>query len=136
MANWYGSARSNYFRVKDRDAFIKWVQTLPEVKFVEKDRAFALLSREEYRGWPLFRPCEELDHDEQFKELDWVAELAKHLAEGEVCVLQEIGAEKLRYLTGEAVAINSAGATLRVSIDDIYELVHERWNIEPSPAEY
>jgi hypothetical protein len=24
MANWYGSARSNYFRVKDRDAFLKW----------------------------------------------------------------------------------------------------------------
>jgi hypothetical protein len=24
MANWYGSARSNYFRVKDKDAFLKW----------------------------------------------------------------------------------------------------------------
>ena len=24
MANWYGTARSNYFRVKDKDAFLKW----------------------------------------------------------------------------------------------------------------
>ena len=24
MANWYGTARSNYFQVKDKDAFLKW----------------------------------------------------------------------------------------------------------------
>lgn len=28
MANWYGSARSNYFRVKDRDAFLAWAEEL------------------------------------------------------------------------------------------------------------
>ena len=24
MANWYGTARSNYFRVKDSDTFLNW----------------------------------------------------------------------------------------------------------------
>lgn len=26
MANWYGSARSNYFQVKDAEAFLGWVE--------------------------------------------------------------------------------------------------------------
>ncbi len=31
MANWYGSARSNYFAVEDETAFLEWVDTLPGV---------------------------------------------------------------------------------------------------------
>src|SRR6266567_6943628 len=26
MANWYGTSRSNYFRVRDKDAFLKWAK--------------------------------------------------------------------------------------------------------------
>ena len=29
MANYVASARSNYFRVRDEDAFLVWVETVP-----------------------------------------------------------------------------------------------------------
>jgi hypothetical protein len=53
-------------------------------------------------------------------EIDLVAELAQHLPKGEVAVLMEIGAEKLRYLTGIAIAVNYKGRATVVSLDDVY----------------
>jgi hypothetical protein len=42
----------------------------------------------------------------------------------------------IRYLTGWAEAVNSGGETLGVSIDDIYTLVRERWNLIPTEVQY
>jgi hypothetical protein len=132
MANWYGSARSNYVRVKDRDAFLQWAQSVPDIKVVEREGTFALLAAGDDGGWPSFRTSEDQDDEE----IDLPAEIAVHLAQGEVCIFQEVGAENLRYLSGSALAVNAAGETLRVSIDDIYTLVHERWNLNPSETNY
>jgi hypothetical protein len=44
MANWHGSARSNYVRVKDREIFMDWAQSLPDVEVVEQEGTFALLA--------------------------------------------------------------------------------------------
>jgi hypothetical protein len=135
MANWYGSARSNYVRVKDRETFMAWAQSLPDIEVVEQEGAFALLATSEDGGWPSFRRGE--DQEAQGDEsIDLAAEIAGHLAPGEVCIFQQIGAEKLRYLSGSAMAVNSAGETLQISIDDIYTLVRERWNVSPSEAKY
>ncbi len=131
MANWYGSARSNYIRVKDREAFFKWIDSLHGVEVVEKDDRFALLVTGDGDGsWASLR-CDR--EDEAF---DFVAEIANHLAGGEVFIFQEVGAEKLRYLTGWAKAVNSAGQTMEVSIDDIYVLVRRRWHLSPTEAQY
>jgi hypothetical protein len=134
MANWYGSARSNYVRVKDVEAFNAWVATLPGVELVEKEGKFALLAGRDNDtgGWPSFRSASN-DEDE---EIDLAAEIAAHLAPGEVFVYCECGAEKLRYLTGWATAVKDTGEMLRVSIDDIYSLVEERWNCTPTTATY
>jgi hypothetical protein len=133
MANWYGSARSNYVRVKNRETFLAWVQTLPGVEFAEKDDAFALLVGRDSDGggWPPSRFTGDLD-----EEIDLALEIAPHLAPGEIFVYCECGAEKLRYLTGWATAVNAAGETLHVSIDDIYALAEERWNRAPTLAQY
>jgi hypothetical protein len=128
MANWYGSGRSNYVRIKDREAFLRWADSLPDVEVVDKDDTFALLATGE-GCWPSFRGDDK-------EELDLATEIAAHLAEGEVFIFQEVGAEKLRYLTGWAKAVNSSGETLEVSIDDIYTLVRERWNCIPTEAQY
>jgi hypothetical protein len=133
MANWNGSARSNYVRVKDRRTFMVWALSLPDVEVVEQEGAFALLVTGEDGGWPSFRSCDDREEDEA---IDLAAEMANHLAPGEVCIFQQVGAEKLRYLSGSALAVNSAGETLQISIDDIYTLVRERWNLTPSPAKY
>jgi hypothetical protein len=69
MANWYGSGRSNYVRVKDREAFLRWAESLPDVEVVDKDDTFALLATGE-GCWPTFRS----DGDE---ELDLATEIAE-----------------------------------------------------------
>jgi hypothetical protein len=131
MANWIGSARSNYVRVKDREMFLAWAESLPEVEVVEHEDSFALLAISDDGAWPSWR-----DPDDPHEEgVDLAAEMATHLAEGEVFIFQEVGAEKLRYLSGWATAVNAAGETLHVSIDDIYTLVRERWNRIPSGAQ-
>jgi hypothetical protein len=132
MANWIGSARSNYVRVKDREMFLAWAESLPDVEVVERDGRFALLAIGDEGGWPSLRICEDPDEEE----INLPAEIATHLVEGEVFIFQEVGAEHLRYLSGWARAVNSAGETLEVSIDDIYTLVRQRWNLIPSEAQH
>jgi hypothetical protein len=117
MANWYGSSRSNYFRVKDSDAFLQWVgkRGLGLYKNSEDATVFAIHSGNSTDGgsWPSY----DLG---SVTEIDLVAELAQHLPKGQVAVLMEIGAEKLRYLTGIAIAVNHQGRAAVVSLDDIY----------------
>ncbi len=138
MANYVGQARSNCFRVRDEEAFLAWVDTLPGVVAQRENRdreLFVLLVEDaDGGGWPNWRYHEDIEDEE---ELDLHAELAEHLTEGEVAILQEIGAEKLRYLVGYAIAVNHKGETLSVSIDEIYQMVQEAgWGDEVSTATY
>lgn len=135
MANYVGSARSNYFRVPDAEVFLDWVETLPGVVASREgeDRFVLLVEDGDDGGWPNRR----YDDEGEDEEINLHAELAGHLAEGEVSVLQEVGAEKLRYLVGCAVAVNHRGEKLAVSIDDIYEEVREAgWGPDVSTATY
>lgn len=138
MANYVGYARSNYFRVRDAEAFLAWVETLPGVVACREDgdaEYFVLLIEDaDGGGWPNWRYHEDVEDEE---EIDLHAELSEHLAEGEVAVLEEVGAEKLRYLVGYAVAVNYKGETPSVSIDEVYQKVHEAgWGNDVSTATY
>lgn len=175
MANYYCSARSNYFKVKDRDAFAAWVEGIGQdlewstqtpqeernrrthlqdlrqkfeaqggrgVELAEaidglekliKDEPCCLLAGGEGGGWPSHRRDEESGEYEDF---DFLLELADHLQEGEVAILMEAGAEKLRYIIGVANAINHKGEMLQVNLAHIYTLVEETWGITPTRAEY
>lgn len=134
MANYVGSARSNHFRVRDEATFLSWVETLPGVVARrEGEDRFVLLVEDGDGGWPNCR----YDDEGEDEEIDLHAELAGYLAEGEVAVLQEVGAEKLRYLVGYAVAVNHRGEKLAVSIYDVYEKVREAgWGPDVSTAAY
>jgi hypothetical protein len=140
MANYYASARSNYFKVKDAEAFKTWAASLPGLGVIEKpDDAeenpawFAIYSDDGDSGsWPYWTTNE----DGEDIEIDLPAELSEHLQEGEIAVLIEVGAEKLRYLCGHAVAVNWAGETEFLSLDRIYDLAFERWGIQPTDATY
>jgi hypothetical protein len=96
---------------------------------------FALLVEDsDDSGWPNWRYDEQAGEEE---EIDLYAELAGHLADGAVAVLQEVGSEKLRYLVGYAVAVNHRGERLSVSIDDVYERVRAAgWGDDVSTATY
>lgn len=57
------------------------------------------------------------------EEIDFFAELAGHLAEGQVAEVREIGHEKMRYLIGITRAVRWDGEMLEIDLDDIYDTV-------------
>ena len=134
MANWYGSSRSNYFRVKNPTEFNAWADEM-NLTVWPKDDHFAIApdAYSDDGDWPSQRFNEDSN---DYEEIDIPAQLAPLLADGEVAVLQSVGAEKLRYLTGWAIAVHSSGETERVSIDDIYKMASERWGASPTTATY
>jgi hypothetical protein len=116
MADYHATARSSYFKVKDEAAF--W-EALPDgLEIVKRDGAVALLCLSEH-GWP-----GEIYHEDtdEFTEIDVADIVAEHLAPGWVAVLIEVGAEKMRYLGGIALAINEHGDRAVVDLNNIYEL--------------
>jgi len=89
---------------------------------------------------PILAALVDVDHcddDPNITELPYVEEwIWRYLKEGEVVILQEVGNDKMRYLTGSSLAINHEGKSLQVDICDIYEKVKKEWNIDPSRCEY
>jgi hypothetical protein len=133
MANWYGHARTNYFRVKDQEAFAQWAKSRGNLEVIrDAEGRVGLLSDHEYGGWPDFKYDEATD---ETQECDLFQDVAAHLQEGSVAVFMEVGAEKLRYLTGFALAVNSQGETVETSLDGIYELAKSLGD-EVTEAEY
>lgn len=136
MANWIGSARTNYFSVKDVEAFKSWARAASLVVF-EKDGRFGVYSEDEYGGWPSI--VFDDDATDVHRDFDIADELASHVAEGEIVVCFEAGAEKLRYITGNTIAfkVTADGADkISLALDDIYGLAASKWGHEPSKAEY
>ena len=123
MADWYGQARSNYFRVKDESAFRESFRALEVEVITNSEGKVGLLSRADYGGWPSFIFSE--DGDEIDEEVDIIEMVSRHLVTDEVAVFVEVGAEKLRYLTGRAIAVNERNEQRWVDLDSIYEIARE-----------
>jgi len=127
MSNYYATARSNYFAVKDEKAFLEWADQLgfavlePDHrdKVADGIRRFGIApgNHGDCGGWPESMCDEETGEYEDF---DVSAQLSAHLADGEVAALMEAGNENLRYVTGHAVAVNGKGETVRVDLESIY----------------
>lgn len=129
MANWCGSCRSNYFKVKDRAAFENFLAQY-EAQLIEgEDGRVGFYSTSEFGEVP-YRWDDDEDH------ISILYEISSQLAEGEVCVIEEIGAEKLRYLTGKAWAISWEGVIVNVDIGEIYQRASEAFGVEPVQALY
>jgi hypothetical protein len=121
MADYYATARSNYFQVKDPDALRRKLAGL-DIDVLTDDpqdpQRVVLLCRSDHGSWPNSRYDENADDD---VEVDLAAIIAQHLTDGQVAVLMESGAEKLRYIGGLAVAVNNRGEQVSLSLEDIYE---------------
>ena len=135
MANWYGMSRSNYFRVKNDDAFLAWAATLPGVETISDTEGRHGLLGDDEGYWPSWR-YEETDDGEVEHEIDIIHELAEHLADGEVAVLVRAGHEKSRYATGRSLAFDNSGETVVVDINDVYDRALAKFGVRPTAAEY
>ena len=102
-----------------------------------KQMLYGFLGSDDYGNLPNFREEEdektgkttEYDLDDFFKDL------AAVLEDDWVAVMFEVGAEKLRYVTGVAFAINSKGEKKVVDIQDIFDDI-EKLGENYTPVEY
>ncbi len=137
MANYYGSARSNYFKVKDEAVFQEALSLIPDIEIHgDNESGFCILvSGGDYGGWPNMGWNEETEED---YDIDVPLLVSEHLIDGAVAIFMESGAEKLRYVTGYAEAINSKGERTSISLTDIYEAAAELTDTpeDITPAEY
>lgn len=135
MANYYETARTNYFNVKDAAAFQKFIETFKGIDLVveEKTGQYALLFDEE-TGIPSAIYDEETD---DWIDVDFVDEVSKHLTDDSIAVFEAVGSEKMRYLCGYAIAVNSKGDREDINISEIYERAKAKFGVkEISSASY
>ena len=135
MANYYETARSNYFLVKDVDAFkaeldgsglgieVQQVGELTQVGlFADTDQTGAFF------GF--------YDHDNfESIELDWEGIFKRHLVDNQVAIIMGAGSENLRYINGWAEAYNNKGEKRVINLGSIYDLAKELGS-EITKAEY
>jgi hypothetical protein len=122
MANYYATARTNYFKVKDVEKFKELCEHL-DVQFIQDgDKVGFLCSHGDQAGFPSYYWDEET---QEYVDIDLLSDISKHLVKGEVAVLMEAGAEKFRYITGYAQAVNSEGDVCQITLDDIYKKAQE-----------
>ena len=123
MADYVAYARTNYFRVKDRDQFDQWVDQFNVDIHADGDGSICLLFEAEI---PFYLYDDDTGEE---RDVDFMGELSAFLEEGEIAIAKEVGFEKMRYLGGVAIAVNHEGDTIRLTIDDIYSQVAEEWNV-------
>lgn len=139
MATYTSVVRSNYFIVKDREAFQAWLDRFEDVEHIEdttpdgtKLDGFLIDSG---CGIPDYYYTDDYETEDE-EEVDFLGVLVTHLTKGEVAVIIELGQEGMRYLGGMAWAINSEGVTKEINLSDsIYKEAKTIGNLR-SYAEY
>lgn len=125
MATYYETSRSNYFLVKDIDAFKKELESIKSLKITtsEQDgKTYLCLISENENGfaWDVYD-----DILGEYVELDWEGIFSRHLQDDSVAIIMGAGAEKLRYIHGYAIAFNNKGETKMIHLTDIYKIAEE-----------
>ena len=125
MANYYEASRSNYFAVKNLEAFKTAIEMFPIeiVSREEKDGEILVGLLGDYENGFAWTYYDEDTEDDV--EIVWEDIFKEHLADDSVAIFMGTGSEKLRYLSGWAVAYNNKGETRSVDLSSIYELGKE-----------
>jgi hypothetical protein len=136
MANWYGTARTNYVRFKDEAAYEaakELVESCGNTWHRGEQRLVAMISGDDDSGGFNFSRYDE--DAEKDVDIAW-EDVAKHLDDDQVLVCMEVGAEKLRYVSGHTSAWNNKGESVELSLRNIYKLAFEKFGVAPTEARY
>jgi len=141
MADWFGTARSNYFEVNDPEKFEafceKW-DLEPNSAIIEGKKLYMFIADTYNGGLPSSLYVEDEDGEivEELYFKDFLRELTTHLKPGYVAILIEVGNEALRYLTGSAVAINHKGESISIDLTSAILKEAEKLGEIVTPPEY
>lgn len=126
MANFYGQTRSNYFAVKDAEAFKAELENYP-VQIITKEldgvTLYGFLDADDDGAgeiWSIYN-----DETDEFDEIDWGHVFKRHLQDDWVAVIVSTGVEKYRYILGDATAYNNKGESKTLNLEYIYELAKD-----------
>jgi hypothetical protein len=129
VANFIAQGRSNYFAVKNEEAFLadiaKCNVQLTQSKTADGQTLYGFLDNEDGDGLDTWYAWSGDGIDDNDTEWTWGEFFQKHLADGWVAIITNIGSEKYRYLNGEATAYNNKGEDKFISLDSIVELGKE-----------
>lgn len=122
MADMYGAVRSNWFKVKDVDAFTEWF--VAHVRFGEEIQLWAeddnMMAFGGYEMYPSAYPSMPMGDDDDTQpqwDLDaFAAEVRKHLCPDQEFRVFAAGHEKLRYVAGSHLIVTHDTVTF-----DCYE---------------
>ncbi len=120
MADYNATFRSNYFGIKDAAQFRAFCEEFDlemVTKVEEGGTLYAFLNKGNEAGVPFTRYDKEAN---DWEPVDFLGVLAEHLLPDYVAVIFEIGSEKMRYLVGEAFAVNSEGENIILTLSEIY----------------
>jgi hypothetical protein len=135
MATYYETARTNYFLVKDIEAFKTRLEDLKSLTVREDERngkTYVCLLNDNENGFP-FEAYDDILGE--YVEIDWEGIFSQHLQDDSVAIVMGAGAEKLRYIHGYAVAFNNKGETEQIHLVDIYKIA-EKLGTDIQKAEY
>lgn len=119
MSQYIATSRSNEFRVKDVDAFVVEMEHFDIGVWIDNpEEHIVSIYDQENNGWSIW----DEDEDGEPVEVEIIEVIAKHLTDDSVAILFEVGAEKLRYVNGSAIAFNSQGKFKSINLDDIYNI--------------
>jgi hypothetical protein len=119
---------------------MEWINAIPDVEFGDRTSpdspndlyGMVYVNNSDGAGWPTWA----FDEDDEEYEFDFFHEISQFLAPGEVAIFQEVGAEKLRYLFGQSIAVNHKGEILSVDLNDIVDKVKSEWGVSPTACSY
>lgn len=115
MANYCCTIRTNYFHVKDEDAFRKMMEQVYGCEdsvdlWEEKDsKGNTVFSFGIYGGISGLRDPEDEDEDDDIAYDRFIDRLQQLVADDDAIIIVEAGNEKLRYVVGSATIITSKG---------------------------
>ena len=122
-------------RVKDEQAFKDFVEDFECELIHAKDGRVGFIC-DSWDGATPYRCSEE--EGEPVPLVNCEEEIGRHLCEGEVLVIEEVGSEKMRYLVGVSYAYNHKGECLYVNMASaLREKVAAEWGaLDVSDAAY
>lgn len=135
MANYYGIARSNYFAVKDVDAFLAEMakypvevitQPLKDEEGNQVDTLYGFIDADDDGGaniWSYYEDAEDGSGD--YQDIEWAEVFQRHLQDDWVAIIMESGSEKHRYVGGLSLAFNNKGEKREIYLSNITTLAEE-----------